>query len=125
MNRKRVYRLWKREGLKVPRKQHKKRRLGQSGNGIVRHRPAYPNHVWAWDFIFDPDERGRSLKWFSLIDEYTREWLALEADRSMTATDVIDILAQVFWVRGVPQHIRSDNGPEFIATAIQSYLATA
>jgi transposase InsO family protein len=125
VNRKRVYRLWRREGFKVPRKQRKKRRLGSSANGIVRHRPEHKDHVWAWDFIHDRDERGRPLKWFALMDEYTRECLALEVERSIKAVDVIDILSQVFLIRSVPRHIRSDNGPEFIAQAIRRYLETA
>jgi putative transposase len=99
--------------------------LGHSANGIARHRPQHKDHVWCWDFIHDRDEAGRPLKWFALTDEYTRECLALEVERSLTAVDVIDILAQVFLIRGVPKFIRSDNGPEFIAHAIRRYLATA
>jgi len=125
VNRKRVWRLWKREGFKVPQKQGKKRRLGCSANGIVRHRPLHKDHVWAWDFIHDRDQRNRPLKWFTLIDEYTRECLALEVERSMTSLDVIDVLAQVLLIRGAPGHIRSDNGPEFIACAMRKYLETA
>lgn len=125
INRKRVHRLWRREGFKVPARQHKRRRLGHSDNGIARYRPEHQNHVWAWDFIHDTDERGRPLKWFSLIDEYTRKCLALEVERSMTAADVIDVLAQVLLAHGIPGHIRSDNGPEFIACAIRQYLDTA
>jgi putative transposase len=125
VNRKRIWRLWKREGFKVPRKRRKKRRLGSSANGILRHRAVYKDHVWTWDFIHDRDERGRPLKWFALVDEYTRECLALEVERSMTSLDVIDILSQVLLIRGAPRHIRSDNGPEFIAHAIRRYLAAA
>lgn len=125
VNRKRVWRLWKREGFKVVQKQRKKRRLGCSANGIVRHRPQHKDHVWAWDFIHDRDRGNRPLKWFTLIDEYTRECLALEVERSMTAAEVIDVLAQVLLIRGVPQHIRSDNGPEFIAQAMRRYLEIA
>lgn len=125
VNRKRIWRLWKREGFRVPRKQHKKRRLGCSANGLVRRRAEHKDHVWAWDFVHDRDERGRPLKWFSLIDEFTRECLALEVARSITAVDVIDVLAHVFLVRGVPGCIRSDNGPEFIARALRRYLETA
>ena len=125
VNRKRIWRLWKREGFKVPRKQRKKRRLGSSANGITRRRPEHQDHVWAWDFIHDRDENGRPLKWFALVDEYTRECLALEVERSMTALDVIDIRSQVILIRGVPEHIRSDNGPEFIARAIRRYLEKA
>ena len=123
VNHKRVLRLCRQEGLKVPQKQRKRRRLGHSRNGIIRYRPQHKDHVWAWDFIFDSDERGRSLKWFSLIDEYTRECLALEVERTMTANDVINVLSQVFLIRGVPKYIRSDNGPEFIAHAIRTYLS--
>ncbi len=117
VNRKRVRRLWKKEGFGVPTKAHKKRRLGQSSNGILWHRALHKNDVWTWDFIHDSDEAGRPLKIFSLVDEYPRECLALEVNRSMTATDVIDVLAEVFRQHGVPRSIRSDNGPEFIATA--------
>jgi putative transposase len=122
VNRKRVYRLWRREGLKVPKKQRKKRRLGSSANGIVRRRAEGPNEVWAWDFIFDRTTNGRPLKWLSLVDEYTRECLALEVERGMTAEEVIDVVAELFAVRGVPKHLRSDNGPEFIAQALRRYL---
>jgi transposase InsO family protein len=122
VNRKRVWRLWQQEGLKVPQKRHKKRRLGTSVNGVLRQRATHPNHVWAWDFIFDTTANGRSLKWLSIVDEYTRECLALEVDRTMTATDVVDVLIELVHARGVPGHIRSDNGPEFIAGAIRSWL---
>lgn len=125
VNRKRIYRLWKQEKFKVPRRQRKKRRLGRSDNGILRHRSQHKDHVWAWDFVHDRDERGRPLKWFALVDEYTRECLALEVERSMTADAVVDILAQVLIIRGAPQFIRSDNGPEFIARAMRGYLAAA
>jgi len=125
VNGKRVWRLWKREGFKVPQKQRKKRRLGCSANGIVRHRTEHKDHVWAWDFIHDRDQRNRPLKWFTLIDEYTRECLALEVERSMTALEVIDVLAQVLLIRGAPKYVRSDNGPEFIALAMRKYLESA
>jgi len=125
INVKRIYRLWRREGFRVPRRQRKKRRLGCSDNGIVRRRPEHKNHVWAWDFVHDRDERTRPLKWFMLMDEYTRECLALEVERSMKAVDVIDVLSQVLLIRGVPGYIRSDNGPEFIARAMRGYLETA
>lgn len=125
VNRKRVYRLWRKEGLKVPQKQHKKRRLGSSDNGIVRHRTTHKDHVWAWDFIHDRTEDGRALKWLSIVDEYTRECLALEARRSFRSVDVIDVLRELLAIRGAPVHVRSDNGPEFIARAIRSWLSDA
>jgi putative transposase len=123
VNRKRVYRLWRREGLKVPQKARKKRHLGHSDHGCVRQRPEYPDHVWAWDFIFDRTQGGRTLKWLSIVDEYTRECLALVAARSMTAEQVLDVVAELFVVRGVPGYLRSDNGPEFIAKTVQNWLA--
>ena len=125
VNRKRVHRLWKQQGLKVPVKQHKKRRLGSSDNGIIRRRASHQDHVWAWDFIHDRTEDGRVLKWLSVVDEYTRECLALEVRRSFTSGDVIDVLKDLFAIRPAPVHIRSDNGPEFIARAIRSWLESA
>lgn len=119
----RIYRLWRREGLKVPQKKRKRRRLGKSENGCHRRRAEHKDHVWAWDFVFDHTTSGSALKWLSIVDEYTRECLALKVDRSITSEDVIDTLAELFAMRGVPKCIRSDNGPEFIARAIQRWLA--
>jgi transposase InsO family protein len=121
VNFKRIYRLWKQEGLKVPKKTRKKRRLGHSGNSCVRRRAQHKDHVWTWDFIHDRTVTGQPLKWFAITDEYTRECLALEVDRSITADRVLDVLTNLFLVRGVPGHIRSDNGPEFIAKAIRAH----
>jgi len=125
VNRKRVYRLWKRAGLKVPKIQCKRRRLGHSDNGCVRRVARFKDDVWAWDFIHDRDEHGRALKWLSLVDEYTRECLLLEVERSIKAVDVVDLISEVMLIRGIPGHIRSDNGPEFIASAIRRYLDRA
>lgn len=122
VNRKRVYRLWRREGLKVPRKQRKKRRLGTSDNSCARFRAEHKNQVWAWDFVHDRTTDGRTLKWLTVVDEYTRECLALRVARSIKAQDAIDILAELFAMHGVPEHLRSDNGPEFIATAMREWL---
>lgn len=122
INRKRVHRLWRREGLKVPQKKRKKRRLGSSAQGCQRRRAERRNHVWCWDFIFDRTTSGSPLKWLTIEDEFTRESLALKVDRSITSQDVLDTLAELFAMRGVPQHIRSDNGPEFIAHAIRDWL---
>ncbi len=124
-NPKRIYRLWKREGYRVARQQHKRRRLGTSENACHRHRPEHRNHVWALDFIFDRDEGGRSLKWLTVVDGYTRECPKLLCERSITAQDVIDELIRIMQVRGVPGHIRADNGPEFIAKAIRAWLKSA
>jgi putative transposase len=125
VNRKRVYRLWRRQGLKVPRRKKKKRRLGHKENGCVRRPAQARNHVWAWDFIHDRTADGRPLKWLTVVDEYTRECVALEVARSLKAQRVIDILAQQIRQRGAPLHLRSDNGPEFIAVAIRRWLEEA
>jgi transposase InsO family protein len=119
----RIWRLWRREGLKVPQKKRKRRRLGKSENGCHRRRALQKDHVWCWDFVFDHTTSGSTLKWLSIVDEYTRECLCLKVDRSITSEDVIDTLAELFAMRGVPRNIRSDNGPEFIARAIQRWLA--
>ena len=115
---KRVYRLWKHEGFKVPRKQGKRRRLAHSANSIMRRRAEHINHVWCVDFIHDRDDRYRPLKWLSVVDEFTRECVLLEVERGMTSVDVVNLLIEAFMIRGVPTHIRSDNGGEFIAKAI-------
>jgi putative transposase len=125
VNFKRIYRLWRREGFKVPKKTGKKRRLGHSGNGCVRLRAEHKDHVWAWDFIHDRTAAGHPLKWLAIMDEYTRECLALKVDRSITSDRVLDILTNLFLTRGVPRHIRSDNGPEFVAGAIRRHAEQA
>jgi putative transposase len=123
VNNKRIYRLWKKEGLRVPKKQRKKRRMGSSENACHRRRAEHKDHVWTWDFIQDRTEDKRPLKWLAIVDEYTRECLVLRVGRSLKAEDVLDTLAELFRTRGVPKHIRSDNGSEFIAHAIQRWLA--
>ena len=125
VNHKRVYRLWHREGLRVPRKHRKKRRLGIAAHGIGRMRAICPNDVWCWDFVHDSDERGRTLRWLTVVDEYTRECIALEVERSMSSDDALEILAALFRTRGVPKHLRSDNGPEFIAHAMRRFLRSS
>ena len=119
----RAYRLWRREGLRVPRKPKKKRRLGTSAQGCMRHRVERRNHVWAWDFVFDSTSSGSSLKWLAIVDEYTRECLALKVARRIRNEDVIDVLRGLSVAHGIPEHIRSDNGPEFIAAGLRSWLA--
>ena len=123
VNVKRVYRLWRKEGFRVPRKQRKKRRLGNSINGCVRHRAECINHVWCYDFVSDQTVDGRTLKFLTIEDEYTRESLAIEVERSITSREVIETLRYLFEVRPSPQYIRSDNGPEFIAQALRTWLA--
>jgi putative transposase len=125
VNRKRIYRLWRKEGLKVPKKQRKRRRLGTSDNAAVRKRAEHPDHVWTWDFVHDTTEDGRTLRFLTIVDEYTRECLALEVRRSFKSRDVIAVLEQLVLIRGVPVHIRSDNGSEFIARKIRQWLEAA
>jgi transposase InsO family protein len=123
VNRKRVYRLWRQEGLQVPRRAHKRNRCGGSKNGCTRNKARYPNHVWTYDFLFDQTEDGRRLKILPVVDEFTRECLTLEVERCMEAQDVIGVLEYLFAVRGVPRYLRSDNGPEFVAQRIKAWLA--
>ena len=112
--------------LREPGKQRKRRRLpGESQNGCIRHRATHPNHVWSYDFVMDRTEDGRELKLLVVIDEYTRECLALEVGRWFTARDVMLTLQYLFAVRGAPEHVRSDNGPEFIANQLQRWLDQA
>ena len=99
----RVFRLWAWEGLKVSVKKRKRYRLGSSANGCHRRRAETPNDVWCWDFVFDRTASGSQLKWLSVVDEYTRECLALKVDRGITSEDVIDKLAELFAMRGVPR----------------------
>jgi putative transposase len=115
VNVKRVERIWRREGLKVPQKQPKKGRLWFNDGSCVRLRPERPNHVWSYDFVESRTHDGRKFRMLNLIDEFTRECLAIRIDRRLKSTDVIDVLSDQFILRGVPDHIRSDNGPEFVA----------
>lgn len=121
VNFKRIYRLWKREDLKVPVKKAKKRRLGNSDGGIVRRKAERPIHVWSIDFIFDRTENGRPLKVLSVIDEFTRECIALEVHRRFTSDDLVCVLSDLFTIRGIPSFIRSDNGPEFISKSVRYF----
>jgi putative transposase len=124
VNKKRVHRLWRQEGLKVPEKQHKRRRLllGGSENGCTRRRAEHKDHVWSYDFVMDLTEDGRRLKMMPVVDEYTRECLSIDVERSITAEDVVASLTSLFCSRGEPTFIRSDNGPEFIAKAVKQWL---
>lgn len=124
VNFKRIYRIWKREGLKVPVKRVKKRRLGTSEGGIIRRRAERPNQVWSLDFIFDRTCNGRQLKVLSVIDEFTRECIALEVGRRMTGDGVVEVLVDLLSIRGKPDFIRADNGPEFICERLRKFLAT-
>lgn len=122
VNYKRVHRLWKQEGFKVPRKRRKKRAVGTSANACDKRAATEKNDVWTWDFIHDRTVDGRQLKCLDIIDEYTRECLSLEMGRSFKADDVLDVLSTLMGEHGVPRHIRSDNGSEFIAKKMQAWL---
>ena len=121
VNHKRVKRLRRREGLRVPAKQPKRGRLWLNDGSCVRLRPTHPDHVWAYDFVQDRTHDGRVLR--MLVDEYTRECLAIDVARRMTSEDVLERLAFLMVTRGVPEHIRSDNGAEFTSRAVREWLA--
>jgi putative transposase len=123
VNLKRVERIWRREGLKVPQKQPKKGRLWLNDGSCVRLRPTHPNHVWSYDFVEDRTHDGRKIRMLNIIDEFTRECLAIRVERKLNSTAVIEALCDLFILRGVPGHIRSDNGPEFIAKAVRDWIA--
>lgn len=122
VNVKRVHRLWKREGFKVPRRQVRRRRLGSDANGCSRRRAERARHVWSWDFYHDRTAGGKPLKWFAVVDEYTRECVCLEVRRSIRARDVAQMLGEAVARHGAPEHIRSDNGPEFIAREVRAAI---
>jgi transposase InsO family protein len=111
VNLKRVERIWRREGMKVPQKQPKKGRLWLTDGSCVRLRPTHPNHVWSYDFVEDRIHDGRKFRMLNIIDEFTRECLAIRVERKLNSTAVIDVLCDLFILRGIPGHIRSDNGP--------------
>jgi transposase InsO family protein len=123
INKKRVQRLWREEGLRNPLRKRRKRARGHSENSCAVKQAEYKNHVWCWDFTMDETADGRRLKWFSVLDEFTRECLVLEVERRMTARDVVAILTWLEAKHGAPGAVRSDNGPEFIARAVQRWLA--
>jgi putative transposase len=120
---KRVHRLGRREGLKVPRIRRRRRRLGRSESGCTRRKAEGPDHVWSYDFLHDQTADGRGLKLLPVVVEFARECPTIEVERSLTAEDVVSPLEYLFEVRGEPEFIRSDNGPEFIAEAVRSWLA--
>lgn len=122
VNHKRVERLWRKEGLQVPYRRGIKKSSGSSANACYVKKAEYINHVWTYDFIEDQTEDGRKLKILTVLDEWTRELLATEVERSLTSRQVIDVLEYLFSVRGIPGFIRSDNGSEFIAEAIKGWL---
>ncbi len=122
VNHKRVERIWRQEGLKVPQKQPKRGRLWLNDGSCTRLRPEYKDHVWSYDFLVDRTSDGRPFRILTIIDEYTRECLSILVERRISSQDVIDKLFDLFILRGIPEHIRSDNGPEFTAKAIRGWL---
>jgi putative transposase len=123
VNHKRVERLWRREGLKVPKKQPKRGRLWLNDGSCVRLRPQYKNHVWSYDFMTARTADGRAFRILNIMDEYSRECLDILIDRHITADDVIEVLSTLFITVGIPEHIRSDNGPELTAKALRKWLS--
>ncbi|MGH9440136.1 MAG: IS3 family transposase, partial [Terriglobia bacterium] len=122
VNHKRVERIWRQEGLKVPKRQKKRGRIYLNDGSCIRLRPCWPNHVWAYDFVYDRLLDGTPIRFLTLVDEYTRECLALRVGYSLKSDDVMDVLTELFITRGIPDHIRSDNGSEFTAKHIRSWL---
>lgn len=122
VNHKRVERIWRREGLRVPKKQPKRGRLWLNDGSCIRLRPEHRDHVWAYDFVMTRTHDGRAVRILTVVDEHTRECLAIDVARRLNSDDVLERLAWLFVTRGVPEHIRSDNGPEFTAQAVRRWL---
>ena len=123
VNAKRVERIWRQEGLKVPRKQPKRGRLWFADGSCIRRRAERRNHVWSYDFVFERTHDGRPLRMLTLVDEYTHECLAIDVERRLDSEDVLERLEALFVLRGTPEFIRSDNGAEFTAKAVREWLA--
>jgi putative transposase len=122
VNHKRVARIWRQEGLKVPQRQPKRRRLWLNDGSCIRLRPERRNHVWSYDFMAERTSDGRPLRMLNIVDEFSRECLRIHVDRKVKAADVIYELSELFIERGVPEYVRSDNGPEFIAEFVREWL---
>ena len=122
VNPKRVERIWRQEGLKVPRKQPKRARLWLSDGSCIRLRPTHANHVWSYDFMFARTHDGRPLRLLCVLDEFSRECLAIVVARRLNSENVLACLTELFLRRGVPEHLRSDNGSEFTAEQLREWL---
>ena len=122
VNHKRVERIWRMEGLKVPKKQPKRKRLWLNDGSCIRLRPEHKDHVWSYDFVMAWTANGKAFRILVIIDEYTRECLAMRVARRITSGDVLEVLYELFLLGVVPEHIRSDNGPEFTAKAVRRWL---
>lgn len=123
VNHKRVYRIWRQEGLKIPEKQPKRSRLWFADGSCIRKRPEYKNHVWSYDFVHDVTYDGRPIKMLTIMDEFSRESLAIKVERRMNSMNLIETLSDLFVEKGVPKYVRSDNGPEFIASRLRCWFA--
>jgi len=123
VNHKRVERIWRREGLRAPARQPKRGRLWLNDGSCVRLRPERANHVWAYDFVEDRTRDGRKIRMLNVVDEFTRECLCIRVGRKLGSAEVIDVLADLFMARGTPGYIRSDNGLEFVALAVQGWIS--
>lgn len=124
VNHKRVERIWREEGLKVPKKQPKRGRLYYNDGSCIRLKPLYPNHVWSYDFVSDRLANGKKIRMLTVIDEYSRRCLAIEVAHNLRSDDVLDVLSNLFLVEGIPAFIRSDNGSEFTAKILQDWLSS-
>lgn len=122
VNHKRVERLWRQEGLKVPARQKKRKRLYLNDGSCVRLRPCWPNHVWSYDFVAERLADGRSFRMLTILDEYTRQCLAIVVEWRLGSDDVLQALADLFLIQGLPAYIRSDNGSEFTAHSLKTWL---
>jgi len=122
VNHKQVERIWRREGLKVPKKQPKRGRLWLNDGSCIRLRPEHKDHVWSYDFVMARTSDGKSFRMLNILDEYTRECLAIDVKRKITSKEVVDRLFDLFIFTGVPEHIRSDNGSEFTAKEVRKWL---
>ena len=123
VNHKRVERIWRQEGLKVPKRQPKRSQLWFNDGSCVRRRAEYRDHVWSYDFVLDRTHDGRPLRMLTVVDEWTRECLAIEVERGLKSEQVLDRLAELFVSRGTPAYLRSDNGKEFTARRVRQWLA--
>ena len=124
VNRKRVERIWREEGLKVPAKQPKRGRLYLNDGSCIRLRPCFKNHVWSYDFVSDRLHNGKRIRMLTVIDEYTRKCLAIRVGSSLKSDDVLDTLSTLFIAEGVPDYIRSDNGSEFTAKSLREWIGS-
>ena len=122
INHKRVERIWREEGLRVPQKQKKRGRLYFNDGSCIRLRPLHKNHVWSYDFVQDKLYNGKKIRMLTILDEFTRKCLRIEVNYSLKSSDLIEVLSELFITEGVPEYIRSDNGSEFVAKNIQAFL---